>query len=229
MELRTYYWNDRKVSFSDFYKYRFFDKKKMVFRYGNAGDIFNKDLIEFLYGYSPINVKKEGNRLLLVGSVASIIEKGDVICGIGWKGNDLEEKKEIISKAKVFGVRGPLTKQLFEKNGADISNVKFEYDPGLLIKEVYNVDISKSKNKEVLFIPHYRDLWVYKGKYPKGVKVVNIDSNPEKLARQILNAKVVYASSLHGIIFSHALQKECIFVRPQSEEPIFKYEDYYLD
>lgn len=228
MELRTYYWNDRKVSLVDFYKFRLFDKKRMVFRYGNAGDIFNIDLIKYLYNAEPKNLKNIGNRLLLVGSVASVINEGDLVCGIGWKGNEMPEKQHIFSQSKVYGVRGPLTKSLFEKCGADLSELKFEYDPGLLIKEVYNIDTNISKEKNVIFIPHYRDLWIYKGKYPKEIKVINIDNKPQVIANEILQAKVVYASSLHGIIFSHALGKECIFVKPQSDEPLFKYEDYYL-
>lgn len=227
MALRTYFWNDRKVSLFNYYKFKFRDKNKMVFRYGNAGDIFNYDLIKYLYKETPLNIKNQGNRLLLVGSVMSVIEKGDIINGIGWKGNDLLNKQDVIESAKVYGVRGPLTKQLFEKYGADLSSLKFEFDPGLLIKEVYNLKVEITQEKNVIFIPHYRDIWAYKGKYPKGIKLVNIDNHPLKVAKEILKAKVVYASSLHGIIFSHALGKECIFVRPQSEEPIFKYRDYY--
>lgn len=228
MGLRTYYWNTRKVSLYNFYKKKYFKPAEMVFRYGNAGDIFNYDLIKYLYKETPINIKNQGNRLLLVGSVMSVIEEGDIINGIGWKGNDLSNKQDIIASAKVYGVRGPLTKQLFEKYGADLSSLKFEYDPGLLIKEVYNLESENSQEKNVIFIPHYRDIWAYKGKYPKGIKLVNIDNHPLKVAKEILKAKVVYASSLHGIIFSHALGKECIFVKPQSDEPIFKYRDYYL-
>lgn len=133
-----------------------------------------------------------------------------------------------IASSKVYGVRGPLTKSLFEKYKADLSELKFEYDPGLLIKEVYDIDLEKSEDKYVSFIPHFRDELVYKGKYPKNMKVINIDDKPHNIAKKILKSKIVYASSLHGIIFSHALNKPCVFVAPQSEEPIFKYEDYYL-
>lgn len=229
MGVKTYYWNTRKVRAFNYYRFKFLEPTRKVFRYGNAGDIFNVDLIKYLYGQEPINTTKQENRLLLVGSTASIIGKGDLVNGIGWKGNDQSKKAEIIESAKVYGVRGPLTKSLFETYGTDLTNLKFEYDPGLLIKEVYNLNIIKQATSEnVIFIPHYKDVWAYKGKYPKGLKVVNIDNSPKTIAKEILNAKIVYASSLHGIIFSHALNKECVFVKPQSEEPIFKYEDYYL-
>jgi len=228
MALKTYYWNTRKVSAVNFYISKLLTPKRKVFRYGNAGDIFNIDLIKYLYNQHPVNTTKEGRRLLMVGSIASVIEESDVICGIGWKGEDLTNKASQISAANVCGVRGPLTKSLFEKYEADLSHLKFELDPGLLIKEVYNLDVNEGTNENVIFIPHYRDHGVYNGKYPDGIKVINIDNVPKVIAKEILKAKVIYSSSLHGIIFSHALNKECVFVKPQSDEPLFKYYDYFL-
>jgi hypothetical protein len=226
--LRTYYWNSRKVDIARHIKNKLFYPNNMSFRYGNAGDIFNVDLLKYLYEDITIkNDNESGNRLLLVGSIMNIVKEGDIINGIGWKGNDFSDKQELIEKALVYGVRGPLTLDLFKRYGADLSNLKFQFDPGLLVKEVYNVDLSKSSEKNVLFIPHYKDLWQYKT-YPKGLKLVNIDNKPKTILKEILNAKVVYASSLHGIIFAHALNKPCVFVAPQTEEPIFKYEDYFL-
>ncbi|EAP88542.1 xanthan biosynthesis pyruvyltransferase GumL [Croceibacter atlanticus HTCC2559] len=227
MPLRTYYWNTRKVPKLRFYAERILKPRKMIFKHGNAGDIFNEDLIKFIYKTNPLNLNKEGNRLLMVGSIMNVLLEDDIINGIGWKGNDMSKKRDIIEKATVYGVRGPLTKSLFENYGTDLSNLKFEYDPGLLIKEVYNVNMEKFSENGPIFIPHYRDLWQYKS-YPKGLKVVNIDNKPETIIKHILKASVVYASSLHGIIFSHALSKPCIFVAPQTKEPIFKYQDYFM-
>jgi hypothetical protein len=228
MNLRTYYWDQRNASYYKYYKNKIRNPERFYFKKGNMGDIFNIDLIKYIYKVDPINIKDSNNRLLLVGSIASKVRYGDIINGIGWKGNNLDEKTDIISSLKVFGVRGPLTKTLFEKKGSDLSNLKFELDPGLLIKEVYNIDLKSSKEKNVLFIPHYMDEEVYKGNYPKGIDVVSVDSSPKKIAKKILNAKIIYTSSLHGIIFSHALKKPCVFIKPQSNEPMFKYEDYFL-
>lgn len=228
MALRTFYWHKKKVSTYKYYKYKFRYPERIVFKHGNTGDIFNVDLIKHVYNNEPENVLNEGNRLLLVGSIMNEVKKDDIINGIGWKGNDIVFDQNLIESLKVYGVRGPLTRSFFEKHNADLSNLKFEYDPGLLIKEVYDIDLRKSKEKQVLFLPHFRDAFVYKGKFPKQVKVVNIDNHPKVIAKEILKSKVVYASSLHGIIFSHALNKPCVFVKPQTNEPLFKYRDYYL-
>ncbi|RYH72796.1 polysaccharide pyruvyl transferase family protein [Flavobacteriaceae bacterium 144Ye] len=228
MALKTYYWDQRTVSLYKYYKYKFRHPERIVFKYGNAGDIFNIDLIRYLYNETTTNIKDEGNRLLMVGSIVSKIREGDIVNGIGSKGDDMPKNTSLMSTLKINGVRGPLTRSLFEKCGADLSNLKFEYDPGLLIKEVYNIDLNRSCEKQIIFLPHFRDFNVYKNNYPKDIKVVSLDKNPKKIAKEILKSKIVYASSLHGVIFSHALNKPCVFVRPQSDEPIFKYQDYFL-
>ena len=106
MAVRTFYWNTRKVHPLNYYRFRLTEKDRMVFRYGNAGDIFNKDLIRFLYGEDSLNLSKKERRLLMVGSIASVIEKGDVICGIGTKDESMAIPKEIVESLTVLGVRG---------------------------------------------------------------------------------------------------------------------------
>ncbi|MEO1564336.1 MAG: polysaccharide pyruvyl transferase family protein, partial [Pseudomonadota bacterium] len=39
---------------------------------------------------------------------------------------------------------------------------------------------------------------------------------------------LVYSSSLHGIIFAHALGRPAVMVLPATPEPVSKFEDYYL-
>ena len=141
MALRTYYWNDRKLSRLQNLKQSILKKEVFGFKHGNVGDIFNVDLIKYLYNETPYSCRTGNNKLLLVGSVASVIRENDIVCGIGWKGNNLSSISKEIAQTKVYGVRGPLTRSFFEKHGADLSNLKFEYDPGLLIKEVCNVSL----------------------------------------------------------------------------------------
>ena len=81
---------------------------------------------------------------------------------------------------------------------------------------------------DIIFIPHYRERYTYKNNaVPKGIKLIDIDCDPISLGRKILSAKLVYTSSLHGIIFANSLGRPCIFVQPQTDESLFKYADYY--
>lgn len=54
-----------------------------------------------------------------------------------------------------------------------------------------------------------------------------MDNRPQDVLNEIYSSELVYTSSLHGLIFSHALGRPAILIRPQTEEPLFKYMDYY--
>ncbi|WP_345472196.1 polysaccharide pyruvyl transferase family protein, partial [Modicisalibacter zincidurans] len=58
------------------------------------------------------------------------------------------------------------------------------------------------------------------------MKMVDIDASPEDICREILSAEHVFSSSLHGIVFSHALERPVTFVQP-IHESLLKFKDYY--
>jgi hypothetical protein len=115
---------------------------------------------------------------------------------------------------------------VFKAAGYDVSQVRFLADPGLLIGKM--VPARKPIRGRVVFIPHYRDRKLVWNRMPKDIRAVDIDNLPSRLAREIQKAECVYSSSLHGLIFAHALGRPCVFVRPMTEVPLLKYEDYFL-
>ncbi|MDE0805309.1 MAG: polysaccharide pyruvyl transferase family protein [Acidimicrobiales bacterium] len=88
-------------------------------------------------------------------------------------------------------------------------------------------DLDAEPSRRV-FIPHYRERVRYRGSLPDGVRFVDIDSPPLELAKEIQRSEVVYSSSLHGLVFAHALERPAVLVHPQTQEPLTKYEDYHL-
>jgi len=225
MKIRTYYWHDRVISKTKYKLKQLLNKDlNRYFKIGNAGDIITQDIIYFKYGYEGFNVKQGGRRLLCSGSISHTIQSGDVICGIGTKG--LPIPKPLHSPCKIYGLRGPITYEIFKKSGHDVSQVRFLKDPGLMIRFLLNDGQEIPLSDKVIFIPHYRERYLYK-KLPKGIEFVDIDTHPIQLAKKIQESKLVYSSSLHGIIFAHALNRPCVFVKPQTDEPMIKYEDYY--
>jgi pyruvyltransferase len=225
MGIRTFFWHDRVIS-----KLTYIIKKLTLgdthkyFLIGNSGDIIVEDIIRFKYGLESINIKTTGRRLLCVGSISHRILPGDIICGIGTKGNLLPKASN--TPCKIFGLRGPLTYDLYKKSGYDVSDVKFLKDPGLMIRFlVENIEKSPEAEK-IIFIPHYRERHLY-NRLPKGIELVDIDCHPLHLANCIQSASLVFSSSLHGVIFSHALDRPCVLVRPHTNEPIIKYKDYF--
>jgi len=223
--IRTYFWHARVRSRWKFYWNRYLRRRARTdFLYGNAGDIFARDVLEHFYpGLTPLNTA-EGPRILCIGSIGHRIAAGDLVCGIGCKSYELPcVEPDTVS---IHALRGPISYDIFKAAGYDVSGVRFLADPGLLIGTMVS-DHPPSKGR-VVFVPHYRERDAIRGKVPPGVAVIDIDTPPLRLARQLQRAECVYASSLHGIIFAHALGRPCVFVRPATQEPLLKFEDYFL-
>lgn len=191
---------------------------------GNAGDIFNRTLLGYLYPGHRIGNFDNGPRLLLVGSVAEIMKEGDLACGIGCRTGALMQ--ENAHSAEIRALRGPLSYERLSKLGFNVRNVRFLLDPGLYIR--FLLPERPAIPNRVIFIPHYLERESVRPKIPAWIRFVNIDSDPLALGRAIQSAELVYSSSLHGLVFAHALERPCVFVAPSSDELLFKFADYYL-
>lgn len=216
MALSTFYWDPDSGLRNPFRRRRF--------RVGNAGDLFNRDLIQWAYGSVKIrNTETVGNRLLMVGSIAQRAGAGDLLNGVGAKRADLPRDA---GRMIVRGVRGPLTVKALADSGQDVSNLEFMGDPGMLIGELFPhlKEITPTPGR-VLFIPHYRERDQFA--QTKDYTICDIDAEPETVGRAICESEVVIASSLHGVIWAHALGRPGVVVTPRTEEPIMKYQDYY--
>ena len=226
MVIRTFYWHDRVISRHQLWFKKLSNRNPHhFFVTGNAGDIFAKDLIARQYGCESVNITEEGRRLLLIGSIAHRVLPCDIVCGAGVKSPDLHAP--VPGARYLFqAVRGPLSYEALRKAGYDVSGVKFMLDPGLLIRYFVSSALPPKKNK-IGFIPHYRERDAYWRRPPKGISLIDIDNAPINVAKNIMSCELVYSSSLHGLIFAHALGRPCVFVAPKTEEPLFKYEDYY--
>lgn len=212
MELRSFFWDPTLDAAAGW-------------RVGNAGDVFNRDLVDFLYGVRMRNAPKAGERLLLVGSTVHRVLPGDVVCGVGHKGSPIPPASEVPG-VRILGVRGPLTLEALREAGYDVSDVRFQYDPGLLVRVMYAGMLTTVRPVpgRTIFVPHYRERAQFAGR--TDVRVVDIDCTPRDLVLEILQAEHVYSSSLHGVIFAHALGRPCTLVAPLTAEPELKYRDY---
>jgi hypothetical protein len=227
--INTYYWHQRVISSQRMtWKKWFGSHPSNYFKVGNAGDLFIIDLLQYLYGCSAKNTDEAKGRLLIVGSIAHRVKPYDILCGIGVRDTSIPLDIDP-SNIKVYGLRGPITEQYFKQNNFDLKSLKFLLDPGLMARFVYPENsFPKVSADQVIFIPHYRERFDVRKKIPKGIKFVDVDNSPRDVIKEIIKSKLVYSSSLHGIIFAHAYNRPAILVRPQTKEPLIKFEDYYL-
>jgi len=215
--IRAYYWKPatRRVLL-----------RKPHFRVGNAGDLFVEDLLRWAYPTEKLRLAESGgSRLLAVGSIAHRALPGDVLAGVGVKGSELPTHWPV--GAEVIGARGPRSLEALERAGADISGVRWLGDPGLLVGQVFPdlVDILP-RSGQIGVIPHFRERGLI-GNLREEAKFIDIDDTAYNVARAIAECEVVYSSSLHGIIWAHALGRPVLPVVPLTPESPFKYHDYF--
>lgn len=228
--IRTFYWNRLKRSPLRVLANRMFSRDPgRHLAVGNAGDILTVDILERVYGLRTLHCRSsELPRVLCIGSIASMIGEGDILCGVGVKYEIRARFPFPKETVKIFGLRGPISYDEFNRCGFDVSKVKFLLDPGLMVRFMYgpNED-SGDGDRDVIFIPHWKERFEYRAPLPKGIKVVNIDCRPKNLIARIKASKLVYSSSLHGLVFAHALNRPCVPVMPKYERSLLKFEDYH--
>ncbi len=224
MALKTFYWNpltDKPLKRGMLS----WLKPRRDFVHGNAGDSFNVDLLKWQFPSESIkNEADVGQRILLIGSVAHRVLEGDIVSGIGSKHETVPSAKDV--RVTLIGVRGPLTLDAFRRAGHEMKSLRFMGDPGLLIGKVYpELSSITPETGRTIFIPHYRERFQFKTN--RDYEVISIDADPLDIAKSICRSEFVYTSSLHGLIWAHALNRLALLVAPRTGEALHKYKDYY--
>ena len=200
--------------------------------YENAGDYFNKILVNKLYHcmFKPINRLTPGRPcdVAFCGSVLTnkAVFSSKYIVGCGFQNNNMPVNR---NPSSYLAVRGKLTKERLKENGIEISdNVKF-VDPGLLVSKIYELGDIEKKYK-IGIIPHYVDEDMIVKLYGSKYKIISMKtSDVQNLCRQIKECSMIISSSLHGIIFSHSLGVPAYHIELSKlqEGDNFKFKDYY--
>ncbi len=221
--VRTYYWDPRPSRLPRAVQ-RW--RGRPTFIVGNAGDLFNRDLISWSYPEVRAENTDVGRRLLLVGSIAHQAGPGDLVNGVGCKFSDMPAAP-VTGAPRLRGLRGPMSLEALRRSGHNVSAVEFLGDPGLLIGRVFPeaLEIQAEPGREI-FIPHFRERSQF-DRVVRHAEVVDIDAEPRDVALAIAGAEVVHTSSLHGLIWAHALGRAASLIAPRTAESEFKYRDYF--
>lgn len=195
----------------------------------NFGDYLSLKLVEKIVN-GPVDVyekKRESEKkLLAIGSILSLASDGDVVWGSGVNGKSLNLNNYRWTYLDVRAVRGPLTRKFLIKN-FNITCPEIYGDPALLVPYFFpEFKKSNSPKYKYLIIPHYSEQHLF----PKeGHPNVVYPSEPwDTVIKKILDSKFVISSSLHGIIVAEAFGIPARLLKVTNNEPLFKYQDYYL-
>lgn len=174
-----------------------------------------------LHGLSLDDQVARDTRLLAVGSVLHFARDGDHVWGTGWNGK-VPERQFTARNLCVHAVRGPLTAEFLRKRGIAVPDVYG--DPALLVPHLLRDRFAVDPVHEHVFVPNLNDLALTRN----FANVISPLWGWNVVISHILKARLVLASSLHGLVVAEAFGIPARYVRLSDTENLFKYEDYYL-
>lgn len=195
------------------------------FRFRNFGDELSPALVAAIlrtrFPQAEWGSPRGQKKMLAIGSIMHFAQDDDVIWGTGVNGKAADASHRF-SSLDVRAVRGPRTRGFLLDRGIDCPAIYG--DPALLAPRYLKPPRPFSVSKEFIVIPHYHDLAHFEG----ADNLVSPLQSYTQVLRNIVSARKVISSSLHGVILAEAYGVPAVLVLPKADEKKqFKYLDYY--
>jgi pyruvyltransferase len=192
----------------------------------NAGDHLSRTIVEAMLGLRDLELRHKRepkHRLFAIGSVLHQARDGETVWGSGINGK-IPEQRHRFSQLDVRAVRGPLTRDYLQARGIEVPDIYG--DPALLMPLFYPEPLLEVEpTRDFVVVPHFNEPV---GKYARYVdRLVLPDQKPMAFLRQLLSARRVVSSSLHGVILAEAYGRAATYLDSGNGESRFKYDDYY--
>lgn len=197
----------------------------------NEGNILSKRRV-FLKQYA------RGINLQMVGSTIGDVDTNSVLCGAG----AISEDQRVQGKPlKVLSVRGPLTRQVLEKQEIDCPSIYG--DPAMLLPLFYRPQKHVHEHK-IGLIPHYMDhetaavkrLSCFEEVHLMNILLprsgwgkMSIEHYWKKWIDELCSCSIIISSSLHGLIIAEAYGIPTVWAKFSNsiDGGDFKFRDYY--
>lgn len=197
----------------------------------NFGDALAADVVRMVSGRDVVWADPLTCDLFSTGSLYDFIQKRALSGQPGahvWGSGTLGPMKHPFWRGiRIHAQRGPLTRL------TTFSRCSTHGDPGLLYPMLYGESISVTE--EAVFIPHRRHVGQAISmfeQYPaSGLRIVDPRTEDHRsVARAIVGSRLVFSSSLHGLILADAFAVPNIWVMPRNIHrwPYWKFIDYFL-
>ncbi|WP_246264570.1 polysaccharide pyruvyl transferase family protein [Aromatoleum toluvorans] len=189
----------------------------------NFGDHLSQVVVARVLGRRGLTLDDQvghSARLLAIGSILHFASHGDVVWGSGVNGK-VPESAFTAARLDIRAVRGPLTEEFLRSRGHRVPMVYG--DPALLVPYLFADRFRATAEKAHVFVPNLHDLALVAGE----PGVVSPLAGWNAVVAEILKARLVLASSLHGLIIAEAFGIPARYVRLSETENLFKYRDYY--
>lgn len=201
----------------------------------NLGDCLGPLIVRYLLDQKGIDINAEipiQKQLFTVGSMlVGSNASGNYVNATVW-GSGVQFKLapyasffQKMSKRKldIRAVRGPLTRQVMMEYGHQCPEVYG--DPAILMPLLYQPQVEKKHER--LVIPQFYHERVFREEHPNEYMMSMNTDDYKFVIDEIASSKVVYTSSLHGIILSETYGVPAVFFRGLDKKVDFKYRDWY--
>lgn len=199
----------------------------------NLGDMLSKVVYDYMCGYYNLDTKQKVSKtkhLYAIGSILFFENQDATVWGTGCTYELQKNFNNIIHqkymrKLDVRAVRGPYTRNALLSLGIKCPSIYG--DPAMLMPLIYFAH--RENNNKVLVITHLKDnAIVAKEQSSEIIYTDMITDDWKHKVDLIASSKLVISSSLHGIILAESYGVPAILLKPNTENSLFKYEDYYL-
>jgi pyruvyltransferase len=201
---------------------------KQYLAHPNVGDVASKLIVSKLLGRDVLVFGPDplqAPNLLGIGSILNWADANSVVWGSGCIAPGALPTER---PRAVVAARGPLTCEQLARIGVPAPSALG--DPGALIGDLYSQPRQPVENL-IGVIPHYADLahpFVEAARKQSAV-IINPLAPLQDYLDALTTAEVIITSSLHGIVFAHALGRPAAWIE-LSDQVLgagFKFRDYF--
>lgn len=197
----------------------------------NLGDSLGEVIVKYMLGRRGIDVDSPVKKTRFLNTVGSNILGSYQDCTI-WGSGLLSQlptertwslNKIIGRKLDIRAVRGPLTREALLSHGYKCPEVYG--DPAILMPMIYSPQIEIKRDYVVIL--QFAHEVIFRKNHPDLYMVSMNTDDYKSVIDEIVSSKMVYTSSLHGIILAESYGIPAVFFRGLSKNMDFKYCDYY--
>ncbi|MBT9589511.1 MAG: polysaccharide pyruvyl transferase family protein [Thiobacillus sp.] len=194
----------------------------------NVGDYLSRVIVSEMLSLRDQEIsdkKDKSKRLLAIGSILHFAKSDECVWGSGvnWK---IDLAMHRFSRLDVRAVRGPLTRDYLQQRAISVPEIYG--DPALLMPLFFPADLLRPEARgsaPYLVIPHLHEAVEKFGAYRE--HVLRPTCKPATFVAELLRARLVVSSSLHGIILAEAYGIPAVYLDMGNGESSLKYDDYY--
>ncbi|AOZ70962.1 hypothetical protein LPB142_08275 [Rhodobacter xanthinilyticus] len=194
----------------------------------NFGDDLSQVIVSLMLARRGRTLEDEAVRatsLLAIGSIIHFAPEGATLWGSGVNGK-IPEHFHRYRGLDVRAVRGPYTREWLMRRKIAVPEIYG--DPALLLPELCQGRFQPSGAGGTIFVPNLNDILAgTEVTLPAGVPLVSPMRSWHRVVADIVAARFVVASSLHGVVIAEAFGIPARYVRLSEHENLFKFQDYY--